>query len=442
MMRKTIIATLALLSACQNDKAVQPKGPDDFAFSAAVEPQGSAALQRLDVPAAALVSLKRADFGDIRVFDASGKTLSLARFDPSQRQPAITHELAVYPIAGTAAVQTGPAVSIAIAQPGQTVSLEAKGAKAPDDTGAALIDARKLEDPAIAVTLDADLPAQVPITVTLEASGDLKNWELLGEKVLFSPAVGQPSLGGDRIPLDGIDLHERFLRVSWKAINGAVVRGASVLTAKDIPPPSGVLATAGARLADAHTLQFSLPEAAPVAAIRVSGVAADGVVPVKLLGRDAEEQTWLPLSAAIIRPGGKPARLDLEGAHHRQYRLEADRRSAGFSQVPTIGLEVEPLSLLVAFNGRPPYRLAIGNAQAEPNLFAPDELADAKALSATLPLARVTIAAAAPIVQLGGANEEGPFSPRKLALWAVLLAATAILAAAAWKLMKSSQPAG
>jgi Protein of unknown function (DUF3999) len=102
-MRWFALIALALLAACQGEKAAEPSGPDGFAFSAPVEPQGSNALQRIEVPAAALVAIKRQDLGDIRVFDSRGKALSIARLDGTAPGAQQSVTVPLYPIAGTAA---------------------------------------------------------------------------------------------------------------------------------------------------------------------------------------------------------------------------------------------------------------------------------------------------------------------------------------------------
>ena len=440
MMRRIVLIALSLLAACQGEKQTDSRGPEDFNFTAMVEPQGSAALQRIEVPAAMLVAIKREDMGDIRVFDGRGKALSIARLETAAPGTQQSVTVPLYPIAGTAAASGGPAVSITIAQPGQTVSVEAGGSAAGSDTAATLLDTRAILEPAIALVLDADLLAQMPVNFTLEASGDLKAWEPLGDKVLFSPGEGQAPLGGARIALPGVDLAKRYLRLSWKAAPGIAVRKAEVVTAKAAPPPRVSLATMGARLDDAHNLRLSAPSPAPLAAITLTATDADGVVPIKLYGREANERPWMPLSAATLRPGGKPALLELGGAHYAQYRIEADERSAGFSEVPKLQLEVEPLTLLTAFNGQPPFRLAAGNAMAEGKLFAPSDLAEPEVLAGELPMAKVE-ATPPPVIALDAGRADSPFTPGKLVLWGALLLGTAVLAFGAIRLLRANQSA-
>ncbi|MBX9643079.1 MAG: DUF3999 domain-containing protein, partial [Novosphingobium sp.] len=120
-----------------------------------------------------------------------------------------------------------------------------------------------------------------------------------------------------------------------------------------------------------------------------------------------------------------------------EYRLVADQRSAGFSAAPRIELQYEPVVLIAAFNGKPPYTLAVGNKAAPSAYFGPGELLGDTPLSARLPEAQVAAPAGTPVVKLAPPADGDPFSTKKLALWAALLLAVGVLAFAAVRLMKA-----
>lgn len=432
-MRWTALIALSLLAACSQQSADE-RG---FAYTAAVEPQGSAPVQRIALPIAALVAIKRDDLGDVRLLDARGKSLPLARLDQTGAEAVTRRKVPLYPVAAGSPGAAAAGVSIAVAQPGQTVSIEANGSAAQVGMAAAIIDSRALNEPAVGLDLDLDLPAQAPVSFTLEASADLKVWDLLAEKVLFSPSLGQPPLGGARIALPGSDLEQRYLRLSWKAVAGVKLRGAFVDTAKTAPAPPLPLTTRGAALDNAHHLRLAVPTPAPLAGIELAGTRADGLIPLRLYGRDAPEQAWQSLGAATLRGDGRTARFDLTGAALRQYKVEADRRSAGFSQAPAVTLQVRPLTVLAAFNGEAPYSLVAGNAAAESKYFAPADLAEARVLAGELPLAKVA-PSPPPVIDLGPGAADTPFAPRKLMLWGALLLATAVLAWGAIRMLRAN----
>ena len=70
-----VITALSLLAACSQPAANQPKpdGADRFALSLPVTPAPGSPVQRVTLPPAAIAALRRADAGDVRIFDGSGQ---------------------------------------------------------------------------------------------------------------------------------------------------------------------------------------------------------------------------------------------------------------------------------------------------------------------------------------------------------------------------------
>ena len=437
MIRKAVLTALALLAGCQQAGQDTPSEKLDLA----VEPQGSAQVQRIALPAAALVAVRRADLADLRVLDRRGKPLALAIAPNETLVDSASTAFTPYPIAGTAAAtETGaPAVSIELARPGQTVSITTDGAPLGPSRAAVLLDTRELKDPAISIDLGASLPAQNPVAFALETSTDLKNWQPLAEKVLFAPNGGSTPLGKAEIELGGADLSGDYLRISWDSNPAITLSKPTIRTAHTKPPALTALKTTGAKLDDGHNLRFSAPFKAPLAGIDLLGSDADGVVPVQLFGRDADEQAWQFLAAATLRPG-RTARLDLAGTSLSQYRIEADKRSAGFTAAPAIELMLAPVELVVAFNGEQPYRLSLGNPQEQPRFFQPGDILEPNTRIGNLPQAKVAATRALEI-SLGASAQDSPFAPRKLALWGALLLGTSVLAWGAMRLLRANQSA-
>lgn len=440
MIRKTLLAALVLLAGCSQEQPKDAAKPDGYALTMAVTAAEGSSLQRVTLPPAALVALQRSDAGDVRIFDAEGKVVSLARqvvetVDQSRATP-----VRAYPIAGAAAAPGASAVSVKVDMAGDiNVSAQRGEAQSPDGPAALLFDTRALADPATAIQLDADLPPGLPVEVTLEASSDLKSWEALGSKVLFRGEAGQAVLGSSRIELGGAMLKGRYLRASWPSALGVAIRGGSVVTAKIVPPAAVTVPAEGIALAGDHDARFALPIGYPPRAIRVTGAKSGGVVPVQLYGRASPEAPWTALAAGTLR-GGKPADIELTGFGFPEYRLGADARSAGLATAPQLDLVFEPVVLIAAFNGKPPYTLAVGNKAAPSAYFGPGELLGDTPSSAQLPEAQVAAPAGSPVVKLAPTADGGPFSPKKLALWAALLLAVGVLAFAAVRLMRAEGP--
>lgn len=429
-----VLGALAL-NACQQDKPKPPTGPDDFALVVPVTPAGSGPVQRISLPPAALAAPRRADLGDIRLYDGKGRALSLAFEDAALLAARQTHSFAALPIA--APQESGKAgVSVRIEDRGRSVAVDATEF-AGSARLAVLIDTRALTDPAESIAFKADLPPQVAVNLTVERGRDLKTWDYLGEKVLYRAAEGQPLLAAARLPLLGADLKDSYLRISWQAAPGVAVSGAEVTTARQRPPERTALATRGAVLTDAHNLTFRPALAAPIAAIKVSETGPDGLLPVKLYGRGGAEQPWVLLAEGTVKQNDRPALLELAGATMREYRLEADNRTAGFSSPPRLDLLLDPVTVIAALNGVEPYRLAIGNAAALPAALPPGQLVEPAKIAA-LPVAQTGGNGVPPVIDLALGEPDGPFTPRKLMLWGALLLGVAVLAFAAIRLLRSN----
>ena len=430
MMRRALIAALVLLVACSGEKPAAPN-----ALSLAVEPQGQSAVQQFELPAAAIVALQRADRGDLRLLDGRGKPVPLALNPVNAPEEYLDNGFIPNPIAQTSEDVKLSAVSIDLAEPGGFVTISTNGQPLAKGRKGVLLDTRDLEYPASSIDLGATLPEQTPVTFTLETSNDLKSWQPLAEKVLYAPQGGTEVLGKPEVDLGGVILAKQIVRISWDEQYEVSFSKVFVLTSKIKPVPLLAVATKGAELDDAHNLRFSAPLAAPLAGIELRGADADGVVPVRIYGRDTPERGWNLLGVATLRQT-RTARIELGAAQAKEYRIEADSRSAGFSVAPAITLLLDRVDVIAAFNGQPPYRLTIGDAKAAPKFFQPADLREPGSDAAKIPVAKLE-QAAPPLIALGPAGNDSPYSPRKLWLWAALLAATAVLGFAAIRLLRT-----
>jgi hypothetical protein len=444
-LRKIALALLALaVTGCDRAPKADPAKPDAYAVQLPLEPAAEGTLQRLTLPAAALVALKRADLGDVRVFDARGRVVPLALVGNPSDEAQQSTAVQVYPVVGPSGALEGDGLSIRIEgnRVARVVTVDSSSsANSSAPSAAVLLDTHALTRPAQAIELDADIPAGQPITLTLRSSANLKDWEPLAEKVLFRPAEGAALLGGARVSLPGTDLHDRYVGISWSGAPGVSLKGAKVITSALAPPARIAVATSAVPLADAHELRFALPGVARLAALRLIESGNDGVIPVKLYGRDHAEDPWTLLSAATLRPGEGGTLIELAGLPMASYRLEADSRTAGFSAAPRVELLFDPVELLVALSGSPPYRLAAGQAAAPAAYLTLPEIAQQGKLPrpSQLPEAKVTAPGGpAPVLALQAGPAEGAFEPRKLVLWAALLLGTLVLAFAAIRLLRAT----
>lgn len=431
---------LAALTSCTKAPKADPADPASYAVRVPVEPASGASLQRVVLPPAALVAIRRADKGDIRVFDGRDKTLPIA-FDSSAQDVEMAQTVPIYPITGATGSADTAGLSITIDSKKIAHVVGVEKVAAAGQGGAALLDLRTVAQPVKAVVFDAELPVGRPVAVTLDASGNLKDWRPIGEKVLFRPEADPELLGGGRFDLGGVVLKGQYIRASW-ADAKVVLKSASVRVSSSLSPQRLTVAAGAPELSNAHDLRFSLNLPSPPAALRIIQTGPDGIIPVTLKGRNSEEEGWTLISAATIRQGdageGTAGRnmLDLSGPAYRAYRIEADKRTSGFSAPPRVELLFDPASLIVAFNGAPPYQLVAGLGGAPPAMLELSELAP-RGVQGNAPVAKVIGGETVPPLSLTPGGDDIFALGKKSILWLVLLLGTAVLAFALYRLMRS-----
>ncbi|KHK92867.1 hypothetical protein LK12_00105 [Novosphingobium malaysiense] len=409
-------------------------------------------LQRLALPAKALIALRRSDHADLRVFDATGRAMPIAM--GNDKAPDVKSEvpLPVHPIVGSSRALQIKGVTLRLDNADQARIVGLDGELVPAGVGetsvlGVLIDTRKLDDPVDALALDVDLPRGKPVTFTVEASTNLKDWSRLAEKVMVSVDDGQTVLGDRRIALEDADLRDRYVRVRWNQSPGdetiAIRAAEAVMVKRETRAPLAVAAR-GLEMPQPRDVLFSLPFATRLEGVRVKIAETDGVMPVTLFARGTSEESWHSLAAATLRgdQAGTTLWINSVDGSWRNFRLEADRRTAGFSRPPKVELLLPRLELLVRFDGTPPYRLAAGLADAPDTFLTRDEIAPGMeaADQSALPVAKTVASSTSPlIVAVDPAGLDKGKASRTWILWAVLVLGTLVLAFAAFRLLRGSR---
>ena len=441
-MKRLLVLAALLAAACTSKPPPGADLPESYAVQLAVTPAPGGGAQRIALPPAALVALRGAGLGDVRVFDHRGRSMAIAlegEFTGPGSAPSFL-EIAATPIKAAEVNLGGNQVSVRIEQRGQAVGVEAGGASSTVPSEAVLLDTRSIVRPVDAIFIRASLPRYVAATVAIESSSDLKTWDRLGEKVLYR-AVDNPDapevLANSRFALHGADLRGRFLKLSWIATPGVQVTGATVAAPTVRQQPRIALPTKGAALSNPHELTFSVRFSTRLAAIRVTETAADGPLPITLYGRDGPQQPWSVLAQGVLRQDANPVELELSGTEFDSYKLVADSRTSGFSRAPRLDLVVEQLTVLAVLNGHAPYRLAVGNPLSQDRRLSVQEVAGSADEAVRLPTAKVDPGAVQGPVDVDPTISEAGRSSRQLVLWLALLAGAAVLAFTVWRLMRA-----
>ena len=464
MPRRSILALALTITAAPIALAAPADAPGGYAARWPLDLPANASLVRLPLPAEALTQVQNAGLRDLRVFNASGQPVPLAldRSSPETRAGASAPiALPALPIladpqAAAAKGASGYSLRIEDAPGGRRVvqldapSAGASAAQAPPPAlVGALIDTREQKAALQAVELDATWPAARPFTFRLHASSDLRQWQPLGEVTAYRGADGAVTAPA-RIALEGATLQARYLRVTWDALaapDAVQLRGVRLLpTPPQAAPARVAVPLALPQGADARALEWRLPFATPVAALDIRAAGPTALVPVRVLARQQREQPWTPLARHVVfsltqdgQTQHSPA-LELGQAAWREWRVEADAASPGFTAPPQVTAWLAPAQLVFVASGPPPFTLAAGRADA-PDVYLPlaslipgyEPGAQNKLPAASLsPAAAMPGASAAVSTTPVGSQRD----PRNWTLWAILLVGVLALGGMVWALTR------
>jgi hypothetical protein len=461
----SVLASMALLAWGAGAMAADAGHAESYAVRIPLTLAADAPLQRLVLPAQALAQLQTTGYQDVRVFNAQGQAVPIA----FTQQAAATQNqrnvitLPANPIVGSVGALNTQGVSLRIheQQGKRVVHIETDTAQAAPqgkNIVGALLDARSVSAPAVAMVLDADFPTGQPISFEVQASKDLKNWRTLADTVLYRAADkldATPStaeLGVQQMPLAFSDIKDHYLRITWQDATGqavpVVVRGAQISTLQSTAlntRSSAVMAMPA--LSNAHELSFVVPFAPPIAALDIKVQGSNVLIPVRVWGRNDRNQPWTPLASTVLYKlitNGKEQTsgpVELQGASYKEIKLQADQKTAGFAAVPQVSALFESAQIVFLASGNAPFTLALGLPNAASAYLPVASLMPGyvNGQENTLPLARAESAnaglVAAPTQAQSASNAP---STRSLVLWGVLLLGVILLAVMAWLLMKQT----
>ncbi len=437
--------------------AADAESPPGYALRLPITLAPDAPLQRLQLPAQALVQLQSSGYSDVRIFNAQGQPVPMALSrDLTNAADRGQVKLPAFPILGgeSTAALDGLQLRIDERQGQRVVQVStATGVAGPaaQKVLGALLDARAVKTPVVAIALDVAMPTAQAITFNVQASKDLKNWRQVADTVLFK--TDTTSLGESSVELPAQDLSGHYLRVTWLGDNGQTaatlpgvkLRGATLTTAASGGVTRVAAAVAPPVLVNPHEFSFSLPFSAPVAALRIDPVGSNTLVPVRVLGRNDRSQPWATLANTVVyklTAGGKTQTsvpVELAGAAVRDIKIEADKKTPGFAAAPEVSVLFEPVQLVFLASGAGPFTLAVGAANlASAYLNLPSLIPGYQpGQESKLPLAMVETSGAGPAIAASGAASNS-IPTRSLVLWGVLIAGTLALGAMAWVLMRQS----
>jgi hypothetical protein len=441
--------------------------PQEFAWRAAIGMQPGASVARVRLPADAMTRLRSADARDLRIFNASGEAVPMA-FVPARAASAAVERTPAFPAFAlrsasgklTASGGNGP-VTVTVGQGADAVRVDIAGRPATAAANEAAPQSAIFDTRAARLTMDAlQVHAQLPegriVSLELSTSTDLANWTPLAVPGRLYRFDGASQIANDTLRLAmPVSLEGRFLRVDWTGQDGVQVQEVTGLAHPAGTPPR-VVADLPAPRADGGALEWELPFATPMAALRISASHANTLVPVRVLARDRADQPWREAARGVVWRVGAPGQealnppLLLPGVRTQHLlRLEATQAVDLAAAQLQVRAEFAPVEMVFVASGTAPFQLAAGRADTPSAALPLATLAPALGGRRADEIALASVGAGVVTPDAGDGFFAQARMPRALAavgltgrtamLWAILLVGVLLLGAVAWKLLRQLQ---
>lgn len=369
------IASLALFAGLGG--TVLAESPDDYALQQRIAAPAGAALLRIALDESVYRALRRPDLGDLRVFNAAGEALPIARW-PAQR-PERTHTLSVALTAlpvGDGSAATGTALGraqVAIDQRGGDTQVRVEVGPAGVTTSPPPVVPRRFLADTEAFghavqAIEIPLPAEARFEgrLQVETSADLGGWRTLAaNEAVLAVGAGNGRLSRTRIELHGGNA--RYLRLTWLGDAPEPLPQSIELIHREISAPVDHQWISLAGKASGQQVAYLSPGLFPVDRLRlVPTRGSNDVVMGQLFSRPAVSERWQfrsnEVGFRLERDGGPRENPPVSFAMTRDplWQLRLLRpETAGVA--PDLALGWVPEEIVFVARGDGPYRLAVGH---------------------------------------------------------------------------------
>jgi hypothetical protein len=382
------VATLVTANATANAQAAKQFTLNDMAATMRVQPQANGgSLQRIPLPADLIMHSQSADLNDLRLFKSSGEPVPFAlRSSESEATTTTATKVALKAFAiresGKPIAAGNAAIRIEARGDDMNVLIDrTTGSTSANEGGivGVLLDTRAVEGVMIQIEFDMDLPPNQVVPLTVEASTNLSNWDVIANArsvYRFSDA-GAPSMTAIDLP-GGAEIKSRYLRVTWpgqKNSSAISIRGATLAMESSrrapIAQPRRDLGAPTA--ATTHAQEWQLASPLRLRALALTTEQTGTLLPITVLGRDSDKQPWRRLADTVLfklelaDPASNKnivstnAPLSLGNISVRQLKIEAPANSAGIAaNLVSAAIEYDAQEMIAAVNPGEELTVAVG----------------------------------------------------------------------------------
>jgi hypothetical protein len=423
--------------------------PKQFAYGMPIATPGEAAEYRLEIPPEVYLKSVQPGLRDLQIFNGKGEPVPFTIVQPQvppHAHPAGT-AVPLFPLRDDSPAALS-ALRVAIDTHGSAVSVQAQGTDpAANESLSYVLDGRAVQSPVSAIQLHwPDDAADFAGRISVEAADTLGLWHLVA---VPAPIANLHSNGAELIE-DRVELpatKAQFFRLSWNGrpppfrLTSAAVE---VTDASDRIERASLIVGAAPGIGKPGEVAFDLHATPPTDRLNLVLPELNTVIDAEILARADPRDPWQPVTRGgfyrlqsadgELRNGAM--KIDLTPFRYWLVRVLRPTSSAG-SSAPRLEVQWRASNMLFLARGARPYTMAYGSGSAM----------GAAAPLASLPnsVAPLTATLGSPAILGGESRLKASLAPdgwRNIILWIMLIAAVAVLAWMACRLMKELKPRG
>lgn len=370
-------ALLSMLSCMLSFQAVADS-PSDYALQLPINVPQNASLLRLVLDADVYRAVRRPDLGDIRVFNAAGEALPMARLVRERSERLFSAQVALTPLPVAVAEGGNGAAKLSINQRGGETRVEVdvgRGVSAAPAPTRFLADTESFGRAVHAISIPLAADSLFEGRLRVETSRNLADWrDLAASEPVLAVGKGEARIERTRVELAG--RAERYLRLSW--LGDAPVPAVSVLDLVHREQPGPVkrhwLDLVGT--AAGEHVNYVAPGLFPVDQFRLLPVEGNDVVAARVFSRAGVSARWQLQAQSVgyrlqgeasVREG-PPVTIPL--TRDPLWRVSPERpETAGAASRLQLGWVPEEIAFVA--RGAGPYLLAVGHPDKTPAWLPP-----------------------------------------------------------------------
>lgn len=428
--------------------------PEDFAVRLPVEAPAQASLLRIVLPEEVYLATRGSDLGDLRIFNAAGEAVPMARV-PHETRETDREQRIELPLLALPKIDLSEdgrlVVSRASSGANVRVEIDAKQRKRPNKVVPGyLLEVKGFDVPVNELILSWPEQIAFEAAVRIRSSDDLNSWRTLVSRVpVLAVGAGETRILQDRVKLPAV--RSRYIRIEWVGAIPDISFNKVILIHHERPQaeePYQWLTLDGETKGD--SIIYTSPGLFPVEKVCLVPVGETDVLPATLYSRRAVSGRWhysgRTLGYRLRQNGGlaegRPDRV--ARTHDPLWRVDLDK-GARSSSLPRLQLGWMPEEVVFVARGTGPFILAVGNRTATQAWLTPAQVVPGYGTDKAASLITAQVSSGASQVSPVSRDKAPWQSGSNWLLWGVLLLGVAVLGVMArglWRDMRSDTSDG